>query len=129
MSSAPAQYLGASGLSGRLDVSRSAVSKWRERYPADSAHPFPVPDVEIDGVPGWAPERVLEIELWRAGLPGRGAGGGRPSASELGYLRAAEARGLSRDEARRVVDAMVEERPEMSKPEVYAMLLDMWRDD
>ncbi|MEV5537449.1 hypothetical protein AB0L13_11365 [Saccharopolyspora shandongensis] len=129
MSSEPARYLGSSGLAGRLDVSRSALTKWRERYPPGSAHPFPAPDVEIDGVPGWAPDRVPDIERWRAGLPGRGAGGGRPSASELAYLNAAEARGVSRDEARRLADAMVEERPEMSKPEIYALLVDMWRDD
>ncbi|SDD86507.1 hypothetical protein [Actinokineospora iranica] len=55
-------------------VSRHAVSKWRERYPAGSAHPFPEPDVVIGdepGVPGWLPDRVPEIETWRAGLPGR----------------------------------------------------------
>ncbi|WIV59044.1 hypothetical protein [Amycolatopsis nalaikhensis] len=74
------RYLGMNGLAERLGVTRHAVDKWRRRYPADSAHPFPEPDVEIDGgVPGWLPERLPEIELWREGMPGRGAGGGRPT--------------------------------------------------
>lgn len=78
-------------------VTRHAVSKWRERYPADSAHPFPTPDVIIGswavdtstgdlaedgederGVPGWQVERLVEIEAWRANLPGRT---GRPRKS------------------------------------------------
>ncbi|WP_249124372.1 hypothetical protein [Saccharopolyspora erythraea] len=127
--SVPVRYLGASGLAGRLGVSRSAVAKWRERHGPDSPHPFPVPDVEIDGVPGWRPARVSEVEHWRADLPGRGAGGGRPSAAEREYLRAAQSRGVSRDEARRVADAIEEERPEMRRPEIYAWLLAMWRED
>lgn len=73
-------YLGVSGLAQQLGVTRHAVSKWRSRYPATSEHPFPEPDVEVDGVPGWAIERVPEVELWRTGLPGRGAGGGRARA-------------------------------------------------
>ncbi|MCI2418715.1 hypothetical protein MOQ72_14840 [Saccharopolyspora sp. K220] len=125
----PVQYLGASGLAGRLGVSRSAVTKWRERYGPDSAHPFPVPDVEVDGVPGWRPTRVSEVEYWRAGLPGRGAGGGRPPAAEREYLRVAESRGVSRDEARRLADAVVAEHPEMSQPEIYAWLVALWRED
>jgi hypothetical protein len=55
-----------------LEVTRHAVSKWRERHPAGSAHPFPAPDVTIDGAPGWLPNRVDEIEKWRQGLPGQG---------------------------------------------------------
>lgn len=58
--------------SSALEVSRHAVSKWRERYPADSQHPFPAPDVTIDGTPGWLPSRLDEIEKWREGLPGQG---------------------------------------------------------
>lgn len=72
------RYLGVSGIARHLGVSRHAVSKWRERYPADSAHPFPASDVEIDGVPGWSRARLPVIEDWRKALPGRGAGGGRP---------------------------------------------------
>lgn len=78
------RYLGVSGLARQLGVSRHAVSKWRERYPADSAHPFPAPDVEIDGVPGWSRTRLPVIEDWREGLPGRGAGGGRPRTTAAG---------------------------------------------
>lgn len=71
-------YLGTAGLAGRLGVSRHAVVKWRARYDERSQHPFPAPDVTVDGVPGWSADRVGEIEQWRAGLPGRGTGGGRP---------------------------------------------------
>lgn len=71
-------YMGVGSIAARYGVSRSAVSKWRDRYPPGSPHPFPRPDVEIDGVPGWAPDRLGEIDAWRDGLPGRGAGGGRP---------------------------------------------------
>lgn len=76
-----AAYLGVVGLADKLGVTRHAVDKWLDRYPPDEkdgAHPFPAPDVEIDGVPGWAEDRLDEIRQWRAGMPGRGAGGGRP---------------------------------------------------
>jgi hypothetical protein len=66
------KYLGAGALGKHLGVSRSAVTKWRERYPQGSAHPFPAPDTDTDGVPGWHPFRLLEIEAWRAGMPGSG---------------------------------------------------------
>ena len=72
------EYLGTLGVAERLGVSRQTVTNWRARYPSDSAHPFPAPDVEIDGVPGWSPDRLGEIRQWRAGLPGQGVGGGRP---------------------------------------------------
>lgn len=52
-------------------VSRSAVSKWRERYGEDSDRPFPAPCVTVGDSPGWAEERLPEIEAWRANLPGR----------------------------------------------------------
>lgn len=75
----PARYLGVTGLADTLGVSRHAVSKWRARYGPDSSHPFPDPDVEVDGMtPGWSPDRLDEVKRWRDGLPGRGAGGGRP---------------------------------------------------
>jgi hypothetical protein len=75
-------YLGMTELGRALTspVSRHAVSKWRERHPASSAYPFPAPDATIglvgpdgdgQGVPGWLPGRLPEIEAWRAGLPGR----------------------------------------------------------
>ncbi len=75
------QYLGVAGLARELGVTRQVVSNWRARYPSDSAHPFPLHDVEIDGLPGWAPDRVAEVQRWRDGMPGRGAGGGRPRTS------------------------------------------------
>lgn len=77
-------HLGVNGIAERLGVTRHAVDKWRGRYPPESTHPFPEPDVEIDGgVPGWLPERLPEIERWRAGMPGRGVGGGRPAAPKV----------------------------------------------
>ncbi|MET8846627.1 hypothetical protein [Amycolatopsis sp. NPDC004625] len=66
------KYLGAASLAKRLGVSRSAVNKWRERYPQGSAHPFPAPDIDTDGAPGWHPLRLPEIEAWRTGMPGSG---------------------------------------------------------
>ncbi|MEV6157248.1 hypothetical protein AB0L53_43595 [Nonomuraea sp. NPDC052129] len=121
-------YLGGIGIAEALGVSRHAVHKWRSRYPSDSTHPFPEPDVEIDGVPGWRADRLAEIVRWRNGLPGRGAGGGRPSAARQEYLRHAAARGLERGEALRALLAFTEEFPEMTEPEVCAWLIEKWRD-
>ncbi|MEU8141193.1 hypothetical protein [Nonomuraea sp. NPDC048901] len=122
------RYLGGIGIAEALGVSRHAVHKWRSRYPSDSTHPFPEPDVEIDGVPGWRADRLAEIVQWRNGLPGRGAGGGRPSAARQEYLRHAAARGLERGEALRALLAFTEEFPEMTEPEVCAWLIEKWRD-
>ncbi|MEO3801169.1 hypothetical protein [Nonomuraea sp. B1E8] len=120
-------YLGVLGIAEALGVTRHAVHKWRSRHPAGSDHPFPEPDVEIDGAPGWRPDRVGEIVRWRDGLPGRGAGGGRPSAARQDYLRAALARGLGRDEALRALATFTAEFPEMTEPEVCAWLMEKWR--
>jgi hypothetical protein len=79
-------FLGVLGIGEALGVSRHAVHKWRSRYPSDSDHSFPEPDVEVDGTPGWRADRLEEIVRWRNGLPGRGAGGGRPSAARQEYL-------------------------------------------
>lgn len=124
----PESYLGVVGVAEELGVTRHAVHKWRSRYPAGSDHPFPEPDVEIDGAPGWRPGRVAEIGRWREGLPGRGAGGGRPSASQQEYMREALARGLSPEEALRLVDALTEEFPHLSRAEVCGWMLGQWRD-
>jgi hypothetical protein len=67
-------YLGVIGIAEALGVSRHAVRKWRSRYPSESSHPFPEPDVDIDGAPGRRPPRLDEIMQWREGLPGRGSG-------------------------------------------------------
>jgi hypothetical protein len=121
------QYIGATGIAEALGVSRHAVHKWRSRYPADSGHPFPAPDVEVDGNPGWRPTRIGEVTRWRDGLPGRGAGGGRPTAARQEYLAEALARGFDRDEALRAIAAFAEEFPEMTEPELYAWLMEKWR--
>ncbi|MBT2233783.1 hypothetical protein [Nonomuraea sp. NEAU-A123] len=120
-------YLGGVGIAEALGVSRHAVHKWRSRYPSDSSHPFPEPDVEIDGVPGWRADRLDEIVQWRNGLPGRGAGGGRPSAARQEYLKHAGLRGLERGEALRALRTFTEEFPEMTEPEVCAWLIEKWR--
>jgi transposase len=74
------RYLGVSDIAHELGVQMSAVTKWLARYPPEEtgSHPFPAPDVRIGTVSGWAPSRLPEIREWRAGMPGRGAGGGRP---------------------------------------------------
>ncbi|GAA5137463.1 hypothetical protein [Pseudonocardia adelaidensis] len=121
------RYLGVLGVAEALGVSRHAVHKWRSRYPGDSAHPFPEPDVEVDGAPGWLAARLDEIVQWRETLPGRGAGGGRPTAVRQRYLSEALTRGLSRDEADRLLAAMVEEFPEMTEAQTCEFLLEKWR--
>ncbi|HEY0238691.1 MAG TPA: hypothetical protein VGC37_08600 [Friedmanniella sp.] len=45
----PEHYLGVVDLAGRW-VARIT------RYPADSTHPFPEPDIEVDRSPGWRPD-------------------------------------------------------------------------
>lgn len=117
-------YVGVLGIADAMAVTRHAVHKWRSRYSADSDHPFPAADVDIDGTPGWRPERLDEIVRWRDGLPGRGAGGGRPTAARQEYFRAATARGLDRDEATRALASFAEEFPEMTEPELCAWLIE-----
>jgi hypothetical protein len=117
-------YVGVLGIAEAMGVTRHAVHKWRSRYPADSDNPFPEPDVEVDGAPGWRPDRLAEIERWRTGLPGRGAGGGRPTAARQEYFRSAEARGLDRDEATRALATFAEEFPDMTEPELCAWLIE-----
>ncbi|GII79284.1 hypothetical protein Sru01_42660 [Sphaerisporangium rufum] len=120
-------FLGVLGIGEALGVTRHAVHKWRARYPRDGDHPFPEPDVDVDGAPGWRPDRLAEIVRWRDGLPGRGAGGGRPSAARQEYLKVAAARGLDQDEAKRALAVFAAEFPEMTEPEVRAWLMEKWR--
>jgi hypothetical protein len=112
------------GIAEAVGVTRHAVHKWRSRNPSGPGHPFPEPDVEIDGTPGWRPERLEEIVRWRDGLPGRGAGGGRPTAAKQEYLAAAAARGLDRQEAMRALATFAEEFPHMTRPELYAWIIE-----
>ncbi|GAA5051658.1 transposase-like protein [Thermocatellispora tengchongensis] len=120
-------YLGVLGIAQALGVSRHAVHKWRSRHPADSSHPFPEPDVDIDGTPGWRRDRLEEITRWRDSLPGRGAGGGRPTIARQEYLKAAAARGMDRDEALRTIITLTEEFPEMTEAEICGWLVESWR--
>lgn len=122
------QYIGAAAVGEALGVSRHAVHKWRTRYPAGSNHPFPEPDIEIDGTPGWRPNRVAEIARWRDGLPGRGAGGGRPTATRAEFIMEAAKRDLTREEAIRALATFTDEFPEMTEAEVCAWMIGKWRD-
>lgn len=117
-------YLGVVSIADAMDVTRHAVHKWRSRYPSDSDHPFPEPDVEVDGIPGWRGERLEEIVQWHDGLPGRGAGGGRPTAARQEYFTAAAARGLDRDEAVRALATFAEDFPHLTEPELYAWIIE-----
>jgi transposase-like protein len=121
------RYLGVLGIAEAMGVTRHAVHKWRSRYPHGSEHPFPEPDVEVDGTPGWRAERVEEIVQWREGLPGRGVGGGRPTAARQEYFEEAAIRGLDRDEATRALASFAEEFPEMTEPELCAWIIERFR--
>ncbi|MCK2221069.1 hypothetical protein MF672_045800 [Actinomadura sp. ATCC 31491] len=123
----PEHYLGVVGLAEALGVSRHAVHKWRTRHPSGSDHPFPEPDVEVDGAPGWLPGRVADVVRWRDGLPGRGAGGGRPTLALQEYLKEAAARGFDRDEALRALATFAAEFPEMTEQELCAWIVGKWR--
>lgn len=120
-------YLGVVGVADALGVSRHAVHKWRSRYPDDSTHPFPEPDVEIDGTPGWRRDRLPAIVDWHETLPGRGAGGGRPTAAREEYFREAAGRGFTREEAERALISFAEDFPEMTEPELCAWVIEKWR--
>jgi hypothetical protein len=121
------RYLGVLGIAEALGVSRHAVHKWRSRYPSYVNHPFPEPDVEVDGAPGWRADRLEEMMQWREGLPGRGAGGGRPSAARQNYLSEALVRGMDRDEALRALANFTAEFPELTEPQVCAWVIEKWR--
>ncbi|MQA12279.1 MAG: hypothetical protein GEU98_27860 [Pseudonocardiaceae bacterium] len=122
------RYIGVVGVAEAFGVSRHAVHKWRSRHPSGSKHPFPEPDVEVDGAPGWSADRLEELMHWRNTLPGRGAGGGRPTAARQDYFREAEAHGLDPAEATRALANFVEEFPEMTEAEVCAWIIEKWRD-
>ncbi|WP_226353570.1 hypothetical protein [Pseudonocardia sp. ICBG601] len=65
---------------------------------------------------------------WRDGLPGRGAGGGRPSTLRLEYYAEAAARGLDDEEAAHTLAAFGNSFPEMSEQEIMAWLVRSWRE-
>lgn len=74
------RYLGTRDVARALGVDGRTVSTWLIRYSAESTHPVPAPDVAIGEMLGWAEDRLGEWRTWRAGMPGRGAGGGRKRA-------------------------------------------------
>ena len=101
-------YMSQADIARELGVSNETVRLWRKRNPRGSSRPFPEPDSwtgvdEVEerpgkaprvpglpedprenprensrSVPGWLPSRLPEIRAWQAGMPGSGAGGGRP---------------------------------------------------
>lgn len=75
------RYAGTADVGRTLGVRTQTVTNWLNRYPPGSSHPCPAPDVVVGDVLGWEEGRLPEWEAWRAGMPGRGAGGGRPRKS------------------------------------------------
>lgn len=105
-------HLGYPALADAFGVRPEAVATWRRRYPTGSAHAFPAADVEIDGEPGWNPERLPESLC--------------PPVSRGAYLEVATARGLFIDEAVRLLRELAAERPELTEPELAGWLVDRW---
>lgn len=52
----------------------------------------------------------------------------RPPASQVEYMREALARGLTADEALRLIDGLVEAQPEMTRAKAFGWMLGHWRD-
>jgi hypothetical protein len=122
------RYIGLPGVAETLGVSRHAVHKWRSRHPPGSAHPFPEPDVEIDGTPGWLPDRMEEVVRWHEELPGRGVGGGRPTTAQATFFAEAERRGIAREDARRMLAVFARDMPDRTENEVCGWLVAQWQD-
>ena len=116
------QYIGPDQLGEALGVSRFAVPRWQARFPAGSSHPFPEPDVMVDGTPGWRPTRLPEVSQWRDGL--RGTTVSRPRATRQEFFLIATGHGFDQDEAARTLDTFVEEFPEMTEAEVCAWAIE-----
>ncbi|MEE2050315.1 hypothetical protein [Nocardiopsis tropica] len=76
------RYAGTADVARILGVRTQTVTNWLNRYPPESSHPCPAPDVIVGNVLGWKwdedAESLPRWETWRAGMPGQGAGGGRP---------------------------------------------------
>ncbi|MFJ9558059.1 hypothetical protein ACIRPH_30000 [Nocardiopsis sp. NPDC101807] len=90
---APRRHLGVADVARELGVPTGTVTKWIARYPYDIGHhPVPTPDARIGDVLGWRENRIDEWRTWRAGMPGRGAGGGRPKKQVARKKTAAEER-------------------------------------
>ena len=116
------QYIGPVQLGEALGVSRFAVPRWQARFPADSAHPFPEPDIVVDGTPGWRPTRLSEVSEWRNRL--RATAGKRRTATRQEFLMVASRRGFDQDEAHRTLNTFAEEFPEMTEAEVCAWAIE-----
>jgi hypothetical protein len=116
------QYIGPVQLGEALGVSRFAVPRWQARFPVGSDHPFPEPDIVVDGTPGWRPTRVAEVSEWRNRL--RRTTGQRPKATRQEFFMVAAGRGFDQEESLRTLDTFVEEFPEMSEQEVCAWAIE-----
>ncbi len=81
-------FLSAADIAAHFGVPAATVQTWRSRYGPDrpaaeivKAPVCPQPDAVLGlrkPQAGWQAGRLAEWEAWRASLPGRGAGGGRP---------------------------------------------------
>lgn len=74
-------YLSTAALARALGVAPATVSAWRARSRPGGIYadrPFPEPDAQVSGAPGWLESRLPEIREWMAGRAGMGVGGGRP---------------------------------------------------
>lgn len=116
------QYVGPVALGEALGVSRFAVPRWQARFPAGSHHPFPEPDIVVDGTPGWRPNRIAEVSRWRDAL--RRTPGSRPRATRQEFFLVAAGLGFDEDEAQRTLSAFAEEFPEMTEAEVCAWTIE-----
>ena len=83
----PIRYDGTAEVAVLFGVQPGTVDTWLGRYGPDrepeeiaKAPVIPQPDAYIGRVAGYLPDRdwAGEFRAWRASLPGRGAGGGRP---------------------------------------------------
>ena len=65
-----AAYLDRAAVGAIIGVGVATVTKYRRRY-AGTATPFPEPDLELAGHPGWSADRAEEIQAWATSRPGR----------------------------------------------------------
>jgi hypothetical protein len=64
------RYLNRAEVAALLGVGPATVTEYRRRYAA-TATPFPLPDMDLAGHPGWSEARAAELLAWAASRPGR----------------------------------------------------------